>query len=257
MTNIPGLYATGEARSSYHGANRLGANSLLSCIFDGMVGRPGGREVRPGQRTAGRGVARVDLRGGRAGGRAQVPAHPRMDGPENPYVLADELGKVMTDNVTVVRYNAKLEETLVKIAELKERYERIGVPDTGSHSNQPAVVHPPAPGMLVLAEVITKGALLRDESRGAHYKPEFPERDRRELAEDRHCPPHRGRAGAVLPAGRHHSHPAPQAGLLEQVRGYGNRGRSEEVHRTSASGGRRHRISPSTGRSSASRTAPA
>jgi succinate dehydrogenase / fumarate reductase flavoprotein subunit len=99
-----------------------------------------------------------------------------MDGPENPYVLADELGKWMTENVTVVRFNDKLEATLNKIAELKERFGRVGVPDTGSHSNQPAVFTRWLDGMLTLAEVITKGALQRNESRGAHYKPDFPDR---------------------------------------------------------------------------------
>jgi len=178
MTNIPGLYAAGEASHQHHGANRLGANSLVSCVFDGMVTGPAAVKYILGLNTTpAEELPESIFEAAVREAEAKYQAILRMDGPENPYVLADELGKVMTDNVTVVRYNAKLEETLVKLSELKERYGRIGVPDTGSHSNQPAVFTRWLHGMLVLAEVITKGALARNESRGAHYKPEFPERD--------------------------------------------------------------------------------
>ncbi len=178
MTNIPGLYAAGEAVHQYHGANRLGANSLVSCIFDGMLSGPAAvRYVKGLNVTHAEELPESIFEAAVKEAQEKYERILRMDGPENPYVLADELGKWMTDNVTVVRYNDKLEKTLEKIAELKERYWKIGVPDTGSHSNQPAVFTRWLHGMLVLAEVITKGALLRNESRGAHYKPEFPERD--------------------------------------------------------------------------------
>lgn len=178
MTNIPGLYAIGEAVHQTHGANRLGANSLVSCVFDGMLAGPAAvRYIK------GLGVTHAEELPEsifEAAVKEQEEKYQnilRMDGPENPYILSDELGKWMTDNVTVVRFNDKLEATLNKIAELKERFKQIGVPDTGSHSNQPAVYTRWLHGMLTLSELITKGALLRDESRGAHYKPDFPERD--------------------------------------------------------------------------------
>jgi len=178
MTNIPGLYAIGEAAVQHHGANRLGANSLVSCVFDGLVVGPAAVKYVKGLGTThAEELPESIFENAVKEARAKYEAILAMDGPENPYVLADELGKWMTDNVTVVRYNDKLEATLKKIGELKERYKRIGVPDTGSHSNQPAVFTRWLHGMLVLAEVITKGALLRNESRGAHYKPDFPERD--------------------------------------------------------------------------------
>ena len=100
-----------------------------------------------------------------------------MNGSENPYKLHDELGQVMTENVTVVRYNKQLEKTLVKISELQERMKNVGLADTGVWTNQAAVFTRNMTNMLVLAKTITKGALLRNESRGAHYKPDFPERD--------------------------------------------------------------------------------
>lgn len=178
MTNIPGLYAVGEASHQYHGGNRLGANSLVSCIYEGMIAGPAAVKYIKGLgATHAEELPESVFAAAVAEQQAKYNAILAMDGPENPYVLADELGKWMTDNVTVVRYNDRLEATLNKIGELKERFHKIGVPDTGSHSNQPAVFTRWLRGMILLAEVITKGALLRDESRGAHYKPDFPERD--------------------------------------------------------------------------------
>ncbi|MFO7173653.1 MAG: succinate dehydrogenase flavoprotein subunit [Bacillota bacterium] len=176
-TNIPGLMAVGECDFAYHGANRLGANSLLSCVYGGMVAGPNAAKYIKGlNRTADELPNRIF--------EAEVKKHQeeyeailRMDGPENPYKLHEELGKWMTDNVTVVRYNDRLQQTLDKIKELKERWHRIGVPDTGGYANQPAVFTRWLRNMLDMAEAITLGALLRNESRGAHYKPEFPNRD--------------------------------------------------------------------------------
>ena len=100
-----------------------------------------------------------------------------LDGTENAYVLHKELGEWMTQNVTVVRYNDKLKETDNKILELMERYKKININDTAKWSNQGAAFTRQLQNMLQLARVITIGALNRDESRGAHFKPDFPERD--------------------------------------------------------------------------------
>lgn len=105
---------------------------------------------------------------------AQIMA---MDGTENAYVLHKELGEWMTDNVTVVRYNDKLLKTDEKIQELLERYKNININDTAKWSNQGASFTRQLYNMLQLARVITLGAYNRNESRGAHYKPEFPERN--------------------------------------------------------------------------------
>jgi succinate dehydrogenase / fumarate reductase flavoprotein subunit len=101
----------------------------------------------------------------------------RMDGPENPYKLWWEMGEMMTDNVTVVRDNRALAATDAKLREMMDRWWKIGVPDKGAHANQAVVFTRQLWNMLELARVITVGAMLRNESRGAHYKPEFPERD--------------------------------------------------------------------------------
>jgi succinate dehydrogenase / fumarate reductase flavoprotein subunit len=178
MTNIPGLFAAGEVDYQYHGANRLGANSLLSCIYAGLyvVGPESARWAKDSARSA----DAVPQTAFTQEVTRQQETHAwlmRADGPENPYKLHQELGDWMTNNVTVVRYNAKLQETDNKIQELMERYTRVGLPDKSAWANQPLFFTRQLWNMLVLARVITLGALLRDESRGAHYKPDFPDRD--------------------------------------------------------------------------------
>jgi succinate dehydrogenase / fumarate reductase, flavoprotein subunit len=185
-TNLPGLFASGEADHAYHGANRLGANSLLSCIYGGMIGGPAMLSYaknRSGSATA------TSSRVFDSAKKEWVERFDRlrkMDGKENPYVLARELGEVMTENVTVVRRNDKLRKTLEKLAELKDRWTRINVLDHGNSSNRPLSFVNQLWNMFALAEVMAKGALLRDESRGAHYKPEFqlPEPKSKDPRED-------------------------------------------------------------------------
>jgi succinate dehydrogenase / fumarate reductase flavoprotein subunit len=94
----------------------------------------------------------------------------KADGPENPHVLAEEMGNWMTDNVTVIRENGKLRETETKLAELSERWKNVGLSDRSAFANWEISFINQLRNMLVLAQVMTRGALLRDESRGAHYK---------------------------------------------------------------------------------------
>ncbi|MFN8542860.1 MAG: succinate dehydrogenase flavoprotein subunit [Candidatus Binatia bacterium] len=174
MTNIPGLFAAGEVDYQYHGGNRLGANSLLSCIYSGMVAGPSMVRWAKGQSPPDAG----DLFAREARRYQDVYAQVgKLDGPENAYALAREMGEWMTANVTVVRDNTKLAETDVKLRELQERYRRIGITDRGRWANHEVSFVRQLWHMLELARVITLGALRRDESRGAHYKPAFPERD--------------------------------------------------------------------------------
>ncbi len=178
MTNIPGLYAMGEVSFAYHGANRLGANSLLSCIFDGLFG---GTCIKNYVNDAAP-VASTDV--AQSAYDAVVNQETEKQnwlinnrGSENPYALWQEMGKAMTENCTVVRYNEKLEKTLAQCQTWKERYKNVRLSDTGMWSNQNLSFARATRDMILLAEAILKGALMRNESRGAHYKPEFPERD--------------------------------------------------------------------------------
>ena len=177
QTNIKGLFAAGESDYSQHGANRLGANSLLSAIYGGMVAGPKMVEYVKGLKKASGDVPQHFFETERKLREQQYEDILKMEGDENPYQLHRELGQWMTDNVTVVRYNDRLKKTDDKILELMERYKRIGVADKSRWENQMAPFTRQLWNMLELARVITIGALNRDESRGAHYKPEFPDRD--------------------------------------------------------------------------------
>ena len=176
QTNVDGLFAVGECDYQYHGANRLGANSLLSCLTSGQIAGPAVMKYMSGlgKHTDG---SEAELAAQERARTEQYEHIKSMDGPENPFLLWSELGTVMTENMTVVRYNDRLEKTLGKLSELEDRYEKIGISDTGSWSNQAIPFTRQLKNMLVLAKIMTKGALLRDESRGAHYKPAFDKRD--------------------------------------------------------------------------------
>nr|WP_029420066.1 succinate dehydrogenase flavoprotein subunit [Alicyclobacillus macrosporangiidus] len=177
MTNIPGLFAAGEADYQYHGANRLGANSLLSCIYGGMIAGPAAVRYIKGLKRSCDSLPETLYQQYRRREEEKFEAILKMDGPENPYQLHRELGQLMTDNVTVVRYNDRLKKTDEKLQELKERWKRIGVVDKSRWENQMAQFTRHLGNMIEMARAITIGALMRNESRGAHYKPEFPERD--------------------------------------------------------------------------------
>ena len=177
MTNIPGLFAAGECEYQYHGANRLGANSLLSAIYGGMVAGPKVMEFikknkiqTPSDKDAVF-IKEKDIQDQKW---TKILA---MKGNENPYLLHKELGDIMTLNVTVVRYNAKLAETDDVLQALMKRWHNIGRSDQLEWGTQEGTFIRQLWNMLELARVITLGALRRNESRGGHYKPEYPERD--------------------------------------------------------------------------------
>jgi succinate dehydrogenase / fumarate reductase flavoprotein subunit len=101
----------------------------------------------------------------------------KQSGNENQYMLHQEMGEWMTDNVTVIRYNERLKATDEKLLELMDRYKRISINDSNLWATMALPHARHLANMLELARVITLGALNRNESRGAHYKPEFPFRD--------------------------------------------------------------------------------
>lgn len=177
MTNIPGLFAAGECDYQYHGANRLGANSLLSAIYTGMYVGPKAVEYIKGLKKSANDVSSTVFDQAQKEQQEKLESIYQMNGTENAYQIWEEMGKWMTDNVTVVRYNDKLKKTDEKLLELMERYKKININDTARWGNQAVQFTRHLGGMLQLARVITLGALNRNESRGAHYKPEFPDRD--------------------------------------------------------------------------------
>ncbi|MGE8206384.1 succinate dehydrogenase flavoprotein subunit [Heyndrickxia sp. NPDC080065] len=180
-TSIPGLFAAGECDYSQHGANRLGANSLLSAIYAGTVAGPEAVNYINGLEKSSDGLSSSIYDNAVKKEEAKWNDILSLNGSENAYILHKELGEWMTDNVTVVRYNDRLKKTDDKILELMERYNNINVNDTAKWSNQGAAFTRQLKNMLHLARVITIGALNRNESRGAHYKPDFPKRNDEEF----------------------------------------------------------------------------
>ncbi len=177
MTNIPGCFCVGESEFQYHGANRLGANSLLSCIFGGLVA---GVEVPKYLDVLKDSYGNLPTRMFTEAVQKEEDFKKELlsrSGPENVHMLHDELSDAMIQHVTVKRNNRDLQKTVDKIKELRERYKKISLSDKGSYVNQTYLFASQFSAMLELALVMTKGALLRDEFRGAHFKPEFPERD--------------------------------------------------------------------------------
>lgn len=186
MTNVPGLYAFGEVNFAYHGANRLGANALLSCIFDGLFcgvsvlnfikneapaknpssGLPAGAfDAVVNQETA----KMKHLVDGAKPGNTEAAT--------NPYHIGKELGDEMTAACTVVRTEPRLRQCLVKLAELKDRFGKVRLGDGAAWTNQSFGYTRSVGDMLVLAEAIALGALERRESRGAHYRSDYTNRD--------------------------------------------------------------------------------
>ncbi len=177
MTNVPGLYAIGECEYQYHGANRLGANSLLSCIYAGQIGGPSAVKWATNQNTSAADVPSSVFDDAERHWSQHFAALAKRDGPENPYQLWEELGQWMLENVTIVRENSKLDATDAKLCELQERWAKASVLDGADWANGPLSFLNQLYNMLELARVVTIGARRRDESRGAHFKPEFPKRD--------------------------------------------------------------------------------
>ncbi len=176
-TSIPGIYAAGECEYQYHGANRLGANSLVSCIFGGGLAGPAAvkyaKSLSAGADSTSSPVFESEKKRQEEKNQALIS----NQGVENPITIWRELGDIMTEHVTVTRINKNLEMADAQIAALQERYKKVNLSDRTKWSNQTLNFTRELGNMLILARVITMGALARNESRGAHYKPDFPDRD--------------------------------------------------------------------------------
>jgi succinate dehydrogenase / fumarate reductase, flavoprotein subunit len=176
-TNIKGIFAAGECEYGYHGANRLGANSLVSCIYGGFVAGPQAMLYARNNTKSTDGVSSTVYDSERKRQEEANAALLTSNGTENPFRLWRELGELMTRNCTVIRYNKNLQQTDAKLVEFLERFNHINLSDKSQWANTSFVFTRQLYNMLQLSRVIAQGAALRDESRGAHYKPDFPDRD--------------------------------------------------------------------------------
>jgi succinate dehydrogenase / fumarate reductase, flavoprotein subunit len=172
-TNIPGLYACGECDYAYHGANRLGANSLLSASYSGRVAGESVVSYLKGL-AADRTALSRDAAAAEVARQQSINADlMKAEGPDNPYLIRKDLGALMTDKVGVVRANPELESAVAELQVLRDRLGNASLGETNSWANQGLIFARELGDMITLAEAVTRGALARDECRGAHYKPEF------------------------------------------------------------------------------------
>ena len=169
---VSGLYAAGEcACVSVHGANRLGCNSLLDLVVFGrragkrMVENLGNMELAsiPGRPDADA-ITRIEDVKNRSGG-------------EKAGTLRREMQEIMTQNCSVFRDEKSLGKALAKIRSLLERYRKVGVENRGQRFNTDLLDALELGSLLHLAETILVSAMAREESRGAHFREDFPERD--------------------------------------------------------------------------------
>ena len=178
QTSIPGIFAAGEADYSIHGANRLGANSLLSCIYGGFVAGPCAMDyARSLAPQPGDGGHAAELQRQTEKNRVILTSEGPSGSQENPFKMWRELGEVMTRHATIIRYNSGLAGADAKIVELLHRYKNINLSDKSQWANTSFAFARQLENMLHLARVVVQGAAIRDESRGAHYKPDFPDRN--------------------------------------------------------------------------------
>lgn len=171
-TPFEGLYAAGEcACVSVHGANRLGCNSLLDTL---VFGRRSGIEIRSFVQTADMPKAGPDHAGKEA---ARISDLMSRDGKEKIGSVMARMQEVMMEKASVFRLEAGLTEALDEIRELQKCYRNISLQDKGSCFNRNLLDALELGHMLDLAEVIVMGALHREESRGAHCREDFPNRN--------------------------------------------------------------------------------
>lgn len=170
-TNIPGLYAAGEVACGLHGANRLGGNSLSDLL---VFGRRAGDAAREYARSL---SAQPKVDEAELKVEEQEMLRPfSVDKGENPFGLHEELQEVMGTHAAIARDGKTLEAGLNKLKDLQERARNMGI--SGSRMFNPGwhSIHE-VQSMLTLCEAILKSGILRKESRGAHWRTDFPDFD--------------------------------------------------------------------------------
>lgn len=177
MTNIPGLYAAGEADYQYHGANRLGANALLSCLTGGELTAQGVLAYVRGMEVAGQDVPADLVNGTRKLQDDYYQSLNKANGSENCYAVADALSEVMWNKCGIWRTQKELIEAQSQLKELADRSRKCNLIDESGWSNQAVPFTRQLHHMIEMSKAIVGGAIERQESRGAHFKMDTPDRD--------------------------------------------------------------------------------
>lgn len=177
MTNIPGLYAAGEADYQYHGANRLGANALLSCLTGGELTALGVLCYVRGMDVAGDEVPAGLVEEFRSKSETHYNDLKTSKGSENCYAVADALADTMWNNCGIWRTQRDLLAAREKLNELAQRSRECNLIDDSGWANQAVPFTRQLQHMIEMSKAIVGGAIQRDESRGAHFKMDTPNRD--------------------------------------------------------------------------------
>jgi succinate dehydrogenase / fumarate reductase, flavoprotein subunit len=171
-TELPGLYAAGEcACVSVHGANRLGANSLLDTL---IFGRRSAEHAIQYARSVDFAPAPDSWL---TRDEERIRGVINRQGSERIAQIRNEMGVEMSENVGVFRTPERLQHAIDKVAELQQRARRAPIDDKGKVFNTDLTGALELEAMLVQAEIIARAALWRTESRGAHARLDFPDRD--------------------------------------------------------------------------------
>jgi succinate dehydrogenase/fumarate reductase flavoprotein subunit len=170
FTNLEGLFAAGEDSSGVHGANRLGGNGVAeSTVFGARVGDAVAQWVKQTRHGE---LSREQIENAQAGADQFLKAHPG----ETPFALREELGRLMWDRVGIVRDGQGLRNAIDQITELTGRLEQTGIAG-GRMFNLAWQQALDMRNLLLTSELIARSALLRQDSRGAHYRDDFPQTD--------------------------------------------------------------------------------
>lgn len=177
MTNIPGLYAAGECEYQYHGANRLGANALLSCLVGGELAAQGITAYLKTMDASAEDLSSAILEAARHERQSEYDGLKKSNGTENPYRLHAELADTMWNNCGIWRTQRDLLTARGKLDELAARAHQCALLDDSGWSNQAVPFTRAVINMIEQSKAIVGGAIVRDESRGAHFKMDTPDRD--------------------------------------------------------------------------------
>jgi succinate dehydrogenase / fumarate reductase flavoprotein subunit len=171
MSSLPGLFAAGECAAGINGANRLGGNSLSDLLVFGK---------RAGEHAAvfakANGAVSIDERQVEAATKRSLEPFERANAQENPFKVQQDLQGLMQDLVGIVRVEEEMQRALTGLEALKKRAEQVGVTghrefNTGWHASQDLG------SLLMVSEAIALSAIERKESRGGHFRQDYPEKD--------------------------------------------------------------------------------
>ena len=170
MSDVPGLFAAGECGAGLHGANRLGGNSLSDLL---VFGKRAGEYAARYAKENSLGAINADEV---ALAEKQALAAFARDGAEGPYAVQYGLQDMMQDLVGIVRQEKEMLQALERIEQLKARAQRVGV--SGNREYNPGW-HTAIDlnNLLTVSEMVTRAALERKESRGAHFRDDYPAKD--------------------------------------------------------------------------------